>query len=251
MKRTIKRTLVSFLIFVFSLAPVSPQALLNIDISHAKAISPEDATLSNITEDILIPVGKKFVIEAGSLLNFNEYHVKIIVEGELQINGTKEDPVIIKRINRGSFSIETKPGSKLSINNAHISGGGYIPSSVRGFTQKALASEFYAGAIQNGGGDIVIKNTTFENNQIAFVSEDNYVGSLNVNGCKFIGNIYTDVSDYNSKSNFQFNYWKVYSNTTACINNPSVENCLPLSSGNFDFSNRQTNINFVYIEGAS
>ncbi|HBR79943.1 MAG TPA: hypothetical protein DEA46_05940, partial [Candidatus Moranbacteria bacterium] len=110
MKKIIKRASVSFLIVVFSLAPISPQSFTNFQqVQFAQATDIKDVDLNNIVENVLIPHGTKFVIEKGTTLNFNDQYLDFVVEGELEINGTKDEPVVIKRSNyMNSFSIITK-----------------------------------------------------------------------------------------------------------------------------------------------
>ncbi|EKE21449.1 MAG: hypothetical protein ACD_7C00238G0001, partial [uncultured bacterium] len=126
MKKILKKTIVFLLIAAFSLAPISPQSFTNFQqVQFAQATDIKDVDLNNIVENVLIPQGTKYVIEAGTSLVFNDEYIDFIVEGELEINGTKDDPVIIKKstTRRSSFSIITKPNSKVTINNAVIDGG--------------------------------------------------------------------------------------------------------------------------------
>jgi len=249
MKKMIRRGLVSFLIFIFSLAPISSNVLL-LNISHVEAINIEDVDLGNIKEKVVIPAGTKFIIEAGTLINFARERVSMEVEGELEINGTKDEPVIIKSSTYDYFAIITKPGSKVSIKNAEIIGGGFGMHLMKGVFNSAMASS-NVGAIDVNGGDINISDTTFRDNEYAIITHNISGGSVKVNYSKFINNNF-DVEDY-SQSDFTNNYWSNIKKTTACANNHSVGDCFNyyIASGNFNIYPWQEDENFVHEEGAS
>lgn len=249
MKKMVRKGLVSLLIFVFSLAPISPDAFF-MNISHVRAINIEDVDLGNIKERIIVPRGTKFVIEAGTLVNFANERANMEVEGELEINGTKDNPVIVKSTTFDYYSIITRPGSKVSIKNAEIIGGGFGLVLAEGIFNSAMASG-NVGAIDINGGNVNISDTTFRDNEYAIITHDNSGGNVKVNYSKFINNKF-DVEDYN-QSDFTNNYWSNIRKTTNCANNHSIGSCFYSyrALGNFNFYPWQEDENFVHDEGAS
>ncbi|MGW8184821.1 MAG: lipase/acyltransferase domain-containing protein [Candidatus Moraniibacteriota bacterium] len=259
MKRTIKRTLVSFLIFVFSLTPVSPQALLNFSqaidaggtIPTYKEWNESDNDI-NITENITIPKGHTLVINEGVKVNFSKKYLNIIVEGTLEIKGTAEKPVELKsnlEKKEEGFYIGTQVGSTVNIKNAKISGGGSEAFLVKGFTDKALAAN-YKGALQVDGGTVSVEDSTFENNLYAVLVKDRLIGSVKVNYSKFKNNDF-DVED-NNGSDFTNNYWDNLDESSdsdsdeSCGMVKTVRRCLSKSYGNFLIYPWQEDENFVH-----
>ncbi len=78
----------------------------------------------NIKEDLIIPNGKKLIIEPGVQLNIDD-NKSILVYGDLLINGTKEDQVFIKNLNK-KFGTVASLGNKntfVDIKYLNLSGG--------------------------------------------------------------------------------------------------------------------------------
>ncbi len=238
MKKIIKKTLVSFMIFLFSLAPISPQVLWNF--SQAE----DTISLSGDYENDLVISDRLTVIKKGATLNikngadiiFTERNSQLSVEGNLIIEGTKINPSIVKGSSeQGGFAISVKTGADVYIKDAQIIKGGYSLALVNGLANKVLASaRTYHGAVDVWGGKTNIEYTTFEDNQSAVIAEHisdpNY--SLKVNYSKFIDNDF-DVEALNGED-FTNNYWDNFQNDKdVCNATKSVADCLPNSYGNF------------------
>jgi hypothetical protein len=264
MKRIIKRTLVSFLIFVFSLMPISPRAFLNFSQAiDAGGTIPaymewnESDSDINITENIIIPKGHTLVINEGVKVNFSNKYLNVIVRGTLEIRGTAEKPVELKSgflKKEEGFYIGTQAGSVVNIKNAIISGGGSKAFLVKGFIDRAGAAN-YKGALQVDGGTISVEYSTFENNLYAVLVKDELSGSIKVNYSKFKNNDF-DVED-NNGSDFTNNYWDNLDELSDSDSDEScgwvktVDRCLSKSYGNFLIHPWQEDENFVQSGGSS
>jgi pimeloyl-ACP methyl ester carboxylesterase len=255
MKKPIKRLVSLFLIFVFSLAPVSPSAFFHFNVSvAAEVISGANPTIWNEPREIKgfirIESGSKLILKENADLTFTGEYGGILVFGELDIEGTESDKVVVGKSGEANFFIDVEPEAVVNIKDAKIIGGGYDVFLVGGVVKNAIASDAHVGALTVSGGKVVVEDTTFENNQYAILANRIPKDSLKVNYSKFIGNN-VDVED-GSGSDFKLNYWDDLSDDDeSCQNNRTVENCLPKSSGNFRISPWQKDENISHQRASS
>lgn len=257
MKRVFEGVAVFWLIFVMVLAPVSPRSFLlnvsqaaDIKINSTDPVVWDDFENKEVSGWVRVMPGAKLIIKDIADLTFTGEYGGIIVSGELVIEGSKEDKITINKLSEDlNFYILAEEGSKVTIKDAEIIGGGYEAFLSKGITNKALAGN-RLGALQVNGGDVSVDYTTFKNCNYAVVSKENLNGNLRVNYSKFITNN-EDVWDYNH-SDFTNNYWDDFrSDMDTCNSARSVDKCLAKSYGNFKFYPWQEDENFDEIAGAS
>ena len=259
MNRVSKKVLVLSLILIVVFAPVSPQSFLfsedgpwkvlnisqaaTIKIDSTEPVFWDDFENKEINGWLRIMPGSKLIIRDIADLTFTGEYGGITVYGELVIEGSREDKITINKLSEDlNFYISAEEGSKVTIKDAEIIGGGYEAFLSRGITSKALAGN-KLGALQVNGGEVDVDYAIFKNCNYAVISKENLNGNLSVNYSKFIDNN-EDVWDYN-ESDFINNYWDDFrSDMDACNSTKTVDKCLTKSYGNFKFNPWQENENF-------
>lgn len=176
--------------------------------------------------DFVVPLGKKVIIEPGVILFgiFNES--KIIVEGEMELNGEDAERIyftsrfddIYNKNNLGFYSnsgagnwqnIEVKKDAKFSASFVDFRFGGY---------KDLLNGQYYSNVFRNFGGEIILDNVKIEKSfSNTNISEKNtYIynsGILKINdsffsnGYNFLYSTSGDVEFMNNSfENFNSNY---------------------------------------------
>lgn len=173
-----------------------------------------------IDQEMIVNQGATLTISKGVLLEFDGYG-SLVVYGNLRIEGSVEDPVIIQKHNQddeqGYYSIIARGSGTIRIRNADISGGGSavnaVPIGYREYPQWIMTADamwFYTGAVSAiGGGSLDIEGVNFHDNELALFS-DALSGSRSVKvwRSKFLGNVFDIVERRGSKSvDARYNWW--------------------------------------------
>lgn len=134
-----------------------------------------------VTDEIIVERGATLTVSKGTVLEFDEFG-SLTVLGALRVEGTVDDPVIIRKHeseNESSYSIVARDSGTIRIRNADISGGGSavnaVPIGFRDYPRWIMAAEaawFYTGAVGAvGGGSLDIEGANFHNNGLAVFVE--------------------------------------------------------------------------------
>lgn len=124
-----------------------------------------------VTENITIPSGKALKINAGCVFLFKPF-TGIIVEGSIEVSGTKDQPVIFTTENDSKYTLNTsRPASPFDWNGIHI-------------TEKADKARFSNALItytvyglKSQSEDISVENGVFfQNGQFHFTINDRILG---------------------------------------------------------------------------
>jgi hypothetical protein len=156
----------------------------------------------NITQNTIFPKTKKLILSAG--VNFLlDAGTSILIQSDLLVNGTKEEPVSIRRLtNKEPFGVFAVIGrekiAEVGLNNFHISGGG--ESSVNGINFLGQLSVHNAdvkindSSIKGSSSDdgmnirnskVLITNSLFESNFADQIDLDFCIGELSNNLFRF------------------------------------------------------------------
>jgi len=212
MQKISKKFGVIFLIFVFTLSPLSGSNIFKI----SQAVAAQDITgyqewnqNVNVDGSFHVSAGATLVIGKGVVVNFINPWSGIYVEGNLIVKGTVKEPVTIKSdlTGKANFYIEAETGSNVSIHNAKIINGGLDAQIIgdSGIVNTAMASS-YKGAVQINGGKVDVQNTTFEKNSYAVIVDSLAKAEVSVNRSRFVENGF-DVEAETGIANFQYNWW--------------------------------------------
>jgi pimeloyl-ACP methyl ester carboxylesterase len=238
MKRINRQLFVAFLIFTFTISPLSFSnitELLRVDASQDITGYQEWNQDLAIDSNVTVLAGATLVINKGVHISFTQKWLNLNVYGTLIIKGTPSAPVTLSGVDKDNFAIITRQDSTTIISNANIVNGGYTAFQVKALTNTATASG-YKGALQVDGGNVKVRNTIFKNSSNAvLVSTD--VANVHINYSKFIDNGF-DVDAPNG-TDFKYNWWGQSTGPIQICNTyPSGEQCYyEKIYGDFDFSN--------------
>ena len=252
--KAIKKFSIFLLIFLFVLIPVSPSGIFSIKYFNAKADSATNITGYQIWDTdktvdnyITIATGSTLIIKPGVKISFK---ADINVQGTMVVSGTKEKPVIFKRVDGGKWGYAVLVGAsgKLIMRNTDVSGGGYMAyaSKENSFLNNAMASGAVTGCIDVSGGWLDIEANNFHDNETAIFIANRNLNRVKVNRSKFINNSNYDVL-YSGTSgnnlNFQYNWWGSSSGPSKTCD--SADNCwYDKFYSEVNFSNWLTSENF-------
>lgn len=120
-----------------------------------------------VTENITIPSGKNLTIKAGCVFLFKPF-TGIIVEGSIEVSGTKDQPVIFTTENDSKYTINTsQPANPFDWNGIHITkkaGKVQFSNSLITYSVYGLKSQVENIKIENG--------VFYQNGQFHFTIND-------------------------------------------------------------------------------
>jgi hypothetical protein len=177
-------------------------------------VALDDQTISlksgvyEINDNLILPYGIDLIIEKGVTLSIGEGS-SVIIYGGLEIRGTDNEPVVIKKIdsNFGSFGVIGDSLTKVKINHLKMSGG--TESKINGFYVSGALSLYNHNFVSIQNSEIVnnygedglnikdsifyLFNNTFKNNYSDQVDLDNSIGIV-------LNNLFTRQNDNTSPS---------------------------------------------------
>jgi hypothetical protein len=115
-------------------------------------LSTKKNTILTITETLIIPENYVLTIYPGTSLIFGD-EAGLIVKGAFKVNGTDENPVLVKGLDNWSGVLVLGNGGEVEIHNLHVSGGTGIINGVS-----------HRGAFTINNADVKIYDSKFTNN---------------------------------------------------------------------------------------
>lgn len=208
-----KKIFVSILIFIISLAPISPLNFIvrsqTIDEYGYEHITDYQEWASDriITNPIIIDSGATLVIKKGAIITFNEGTFDVL--GSLIAEGTIKENVEFRKADGASKYSIGVDGGKLIMRNVDMSGAGMSVQMARSNSIINTANAFYQGGLQINGGILDVEGCNFHDNDVAMFIGDVDSNNIKVNRSKFENNAVLDVAygGYGNTPNFQYNWW--------------------------------------------
>ena len=127
-RKNLYRIVISIIIFTL-ITPVDMQGVLNFSKAAENEIVGNITWNENHTIDgtLTIQPGATLIIKNNATITFGEDWPRLVVLGNLFVNGTIEHPVYFKKSeSSGGYSINIDGGGKAIFKNADISGGGLV-----------------------------------------------------------------------------------------------------------------------------
>lgn len=159
----------------------------------------------SIVKNIIAPFNLNIIIEKGTKLKIGN-DISVLIRGGLKVKGTKEEPVVIGKLNNNHFGVfainPNNPKQTVDLNYLRISGGN--ESNINGieFTGQLsihnsdvkINNSLIENSISDDGiniknSKVIIKNSIFRNNFGDQVDLDNCEGSIKNNIFSFSENI--------------------------------------------------------------
>jgi pimeloyl-ACP methyl ester carboxylesterase len=222
MKRKIKINkvfrfiVVLFLVFSFSFSPMSYSGNLGFSVADVvEDISGTETWTINedIEESLVIKPGATLTIKSGVTVTFKN-HARLIVRGNLYVEGTAKDPVYFKKSDSSSgYSVNIMEGGKAIVKNADISGGGmYYDVFVKSpfpFVNIAHASNYEAAFLAKGGLLEISDSKIHDNKMGVGIHQSGDPKKVRVKFCSFLNN---DTNSYNESrlsdyADYTYNWW--------------------------------------------
>lgn len=198
--------------------------------SHTPAVSGQALPIESITDSvtwsedrivngiIAVKPGATLRIPRGVTIEFDGKST-IEVEGKLIIEGTLNQPVILKKKDSDegdSYSITALFSGSIVARNVDISGGGGATEafligegSQRSLLNRAWAEWFYSGALSSiNGGRLDIEGVNFHDNVLAVYANNDYNHKVKVWRSKFERNERDFINGNTSvQSDLRYNWW--------------------------------------------
>jgi hypothetical protein len=154
---------------------------------------------------------------------------KIEVEGKLIIEGTLNQPVVLKKKDSDegdNYSIAALFSGSIVARNVDISGGGGATEAFligegnrRSFLNRAMADWFYSGALGSiNGGTLDIEGVYFHDNALAVYANNDHARRVKVWRSKFENNERDFINGNTSaQSDLRYNWWGSESGPEMCM----------------------------------
>lgn len=214
------------------LAPVNFSFFLKVPLVAGESIPPEEISDSvewsenrTVQSDVYVDAGATLTIKKGVILEFDG-KVSINVYGNLVIEGTPEQPVVLKKkgINQDDFyTVRAISSGSITVRNADILGGGRVQevflTDQPSFLLQALADWSFSGALGTlAGGSLDIEGVNFHDNALAVYAGRNSATSTKVWRSKFSHNGYDFVNQSSQdESDFRYDWWGDTAGPGACV----------------------------------
>jgi pimeloyl-ACP methyl ester carboxylesterase len=215
MKQISKKLAVAFLIFIFTLAPISPLSFIArsqvVDGSEHITGYQEWAVNRTITNPIYVDAGATLVIKKGVTITFDGG--TLIVAGNLSLKGTVKENIVFKKSgNILGYSISVGSTGKLTMRNVDFSGGGANSGGGLARMNSSLINTAVASSatgINVDSGVLDVQGCNFHDNNAVFSIIDSSPDKIKVSLSKFENNsqdVFYDNGN-GSQANFQYNWW--------------------------------------------
>ncbi|MFZ2975334.1 MAG: hypothetical protein WA055_01745, partial [Candidatus Moraniibacteriota bacterium] len=232
-RKNLYRIVISIIIFTL-ITPVDMRGVLNFSKAAENEIVGNITWNENHTIDgtLIIQPGATLIIKNNATITFGEGWPRLIVLGNLFVNGTIKHPVYFKKSeSSGGYSVNIDGGGKAIIKNADISGGGLVAYQVENnfkFINTAYANNYEAGLLVKNG-ELEIQGTKFHDNKMAVgVESTANAQKVKVQRSSFINNESDIYNESNSSYalNATYNWWNSANGPSKeCYTYNSQENC--------------------------
>ena len=222
------------IIFALSILPIDIKGAFNFSKAAENEIIGEVTWNENQTIDgtLIIQPGATLIIKNNTTITFGEGWARLIVLGNLFVNGTIEHPVYFKKSeSSGGYSVNIDGGGKAIFKNADISGGGLVAYQVENnlkLINTAYANSYEASLLVKNG-ELEVQGTKFHDNKMAVGLESTADSQkVKVQRSSFINNEYDIYNESNVlyALDARYNWWNSETGPSQeCYTYNSQENC--------------------------
>lgn len=231
-KNSKRYVLVFFIAFSLVFSPFNFESLSQSFFAEGEEI-PVENIVGNVTWSenrvvsgiVTVKSGATLTIPKGVTIEFDGVS-QVDVSGKLVIEGTPEQPVVLKKKDADvgdTYTVSALSSGTISIRNAVVSGGGsaYEAFMVRwpSLFQRALALWFYTGALSAvGGGTLDVEGVRFHDNALAVYTDGVSYIKTKVWRSRFFNNTLDVVNQVNNKKiDVRYNWWSNQDGPALCI----------------------------------